>query len=177
MCFPSRACFQELAAGRTTLCGTIVLDMPGDELVSRIGNQVYSLARSDKLSVPSFPRFDPIIQGLREGPNREPTREFRVCAQQHDRLLVLEALASKWTQSETTKDRATEAITEHNKQFNPDGEWWVANRTRGTSASTNNLLVNRHMRASAGRRSRRSGLPSGSSSRTELLLRRRRWRS
>ncbi|CAJ1448824.1 unnamed protein product [Effrenium voratum] len=79
--FPSLCALEELAAGRTTLCGTIVLDMPGDELVSRIGNQVYSLARSDKLSVPSFPKFEPIIQGLREGtsePEERPAKRIKL---------------------------------------------------------------------------------------------------
>lgn len=55
------------------------------------------------------------------------TKEYKVCTQ-HDRLKVLESLAEKWTTTPSTADRATEAMENHNKTYNPDGEFWFADK-------------------------------------------------
>ena len=37
-------------------------------------------------------------------------------------------MAGKWVNTELLKDRAMEAIENHNASFNPDGEMWVEDR-------------------------------------------------
>ena len=46
-----------------------------------------------------------------------------------DRLVILQSLAQKWIDTESTKERAMEIIEGHNKEFNPDGQFWLEERT------------------------------------------------
>ena len=98
-------------------------------MLTRLGNKVYELARSGVLSLPGFPQFEPILNALKTGFAGDRNKSFRVSTQQHDKLIVLEALARKWVEHEQTKERAIQAIEDHNAEYNPAGLYWMEERT------------------------------------------------
>lgn len=113
-------------------CATLVLDNSGSEIVGRLSNKVYELARSNKLELSGFPDFTPLVERLREGTsNAANPRQYRVCLQQGNKLKILESFAEKWTSTPSTAERATNLITDHNAQYNPDAEWWIADKILG----------------------------------------------
>lgn len=109
---------------------TITLDNTGGDIQGRVSNQLYEWCRSGKMRLPNFPEFGPIVQAIKEGANPSSTKSYRVCTQQADRLLLLESLASKWIENEHTKERAEEEISNHNKRFNVNGDFWFADVSR-----------------------------------------------
>ena len=111
------------------MCATIALDHSGQELTNQIANSVYEESRSGQFVVPSFPDFQPLVQALKNGQTTDRTKSFRVSAQRFDQLLVLEAIAKKWLDSEITCDRAKDVIDAHNHEFNNSGDYWIAERT------------------------------------------------
>ena len=126
---------QEIADKKEMHCATLMLDQSGAEIQSRVSNQLYEWCRNDKIQLGNFPNFGPLIAALREGANPSSTKSYRVCTQQGTRLLILESLASKWTETECTKDRATSEITAHNELYNKDGDFWFADVARTSGGS------------------------------------------
>ena len=110
-------------------CATICLDHSGTDLCNRVANKVYEFARSGKCSLQGFPDITPMVQSLKQGATVERTKSYRVTTQQHDRLVVLKSLAEKWLAEESTRDTAKITIDEHNKKFNPSGEYMASDRT------------------------------------------------
>ena len=110
------------------MCGNICLDHSGSDLMSRVANRVYDHCRSGVLSLPGFPNFDPIIQALKQNQTSDRQKNYRVSLQAGDRLVILQSLAQKWVDTESTKERALEVILEHNKLYNQDGKYWHEER-------------------------------------------------
>ncbi|CAK8994487.1 unnamed protein product [Durusdinium trenchii] len=128
--WPCLSALEEIADKKEMHCATLMLDQSGAEIQSRVSNQLYEWCRNDKIQLGNFPNFGPLIAALREGANPSSTKSYRVCTQQGTRLLILESLASKWTETECTKDRATSEITAHNELYNKDGDFWFADEAR-----------------------------------------------
>lgn len=78
------------------------------------------------MQLAQFPDYSPIVSALRDGQQSAPSKSYRVCVPQADMLLVMESLASKWLESETTKHRAEELITAHNSTYNSSDQYWYA---------------------------------------------------
>ena len=114
---------QECSEGRRVLCGSIVLDKPPEALSQRVANKVYEDARSGQLKINGFPNYAPVIGALQSTQPEEAGQKYQVTIKKHDRLVVLESLASKWLETEF-KDETVALIDFHNKKFNPDGEYW-----------------------------------------------------
>ncbi|CAK8998217.1 unnamed protein product [Durusdinium trenchii] len=128
--FVALAALEEIREGNVATCATLTLDHSGVELNHRVANAVYEDARAGRLTVPSFPSFQPLLSALKSGQMSEKTKSFRVSAQRLDKLLVLEALAKKWLDNELTSDKAKALIDEHNKEFNAHGDYWIAEGLR-----------------------------------------------
>ena len=111
------------------MCGTLCLDHSGSDMMQRIGNVIYERCRASTLTLPGFPDFGPTIAALRSSNVQERTKSYRVSAQQHDTLMVLEVYAKKWMSTESTKERAQELIQSHNAEFNPTDKFWIEERT------------------------------------------------
>ena len=120
---------QDISAGKSTVCGTLCLDHSGSDMMQRIGNVIYERCRASTLTLPGFPDFGPTIAALRNSSVQERTKSYRVSAQQHDTLMVLEVYAKKWLSTESTKERAQEVIQSHNSEFNPTDKFWIEERT------------------------------------------------
>ena len=120
---------QDISAGKTNVCGTLCLDHSGSDMMQRIGNVIYERCRASTLNLPGFPDFAPTIAALKNSSVQERTKSYRVSAQQHDTLLVLEVYAKKWMSTESTKDRAQQVIEAHNAEFNPTEKFWIEERT------------------------------------------------
>lgn len=101
----------------------------GQDLINRVSNIVYEDCRSGRLVLPSFPQFDVLLQALKNGQNNNQTKTFRVTAQIHNQLLVLESLAKRWMNDELTAEKANAVITAHNEEFNNTGDFWSSERT------------------------------------------------
>ena len=114
---------QEITDGRRVLCGNVVLDKQHDDLIQRVANRVYEDARGGHLKLCGFPDYGPVIAALQSTAPPEIGKEFQVTVKKHDRLVVLQALAAKWLDTEY-KDEVTAAIESHNKKFNVGGEYW-----------------------------------------------------
>ena len=122
--------FQEVADGRTCNCASLVLDNSGSELLGRISNTVYEKCRAQSLKITGFPDYGPIVQALKNEQVVDRQKSFRVSAQRHDQLLVLESLAKKWMENEDTAGRAEEIIKAHNAEFNTSEDYWLTDSTR-----------------------------------------------
>ena len=118
----------ELQDGIPTICASMTLDDSGSDLATRLSNRLYESCRSGSVSLPGFPDFQPLVSALKEGNKTAPSTAYKVCVQHHDKLKILESMAGKWVNTELLKDRAMEAIENHNASFNPDGEMWVEDR-------------------------------------------------
>lgn len=105
------------------MCATVVLDQRPDPLQQYLANAVYEAARAGVLRLPSFPDFSTYIQGLRENRVEADTHQYQVCVKRGDKLVALGAFANKWLQSETFQGEAKQILDDHNKQFNPDGDF------------------------------------------------------
>ena len=66
---------------------------------------------------------------MQQGGSVARSKSYRVSCQQGDRLVVLEALAKRWVQNPLTKERAEQAMSEHNSAYNQNGEYWAVERT------------------------------------------------
>ncbi|CAK9067885.1 unnamed protein product, partial [Durusdinium trenchii] len=122
-CWPALAALEECAAGRRLLCGSVVLDKQPDTMVQRIANKVYESCRAEQLKIVGFPSFAPLIQAIQQVKPDDQEKKYEVCVKKHDRLVVLQALAAKWMETEF-KDETVAILEAHNKQFNVDGEYW-----------------------------------------------------
>ncbi|CAK9024300.1 Uncharacterized protein SCF082_LOCUS16566 [Durusdinium trenchii] len=118
----------DICNGKTSVCGSLCLDHSGSDLLSRVSNRVYENCRSGAMSLPGFPNFEPIISGLKSNQPVDRQKSFRVSVQQMDRLVILQSLAQKWVDTESTRERALEIIADHNNQFNADGSYWMEER-------------------------------------------------
>lgn len=125
----NRVVLQDIAAGKSCVCGTLCLDHSGSDMLQKVGNRIYESCRSNALTIPGFPDFSPVISALRNNNVQERSKSFRVSAQQHDTLMVLEVYAKKWLASECTKERAEEIIRSHNLEYNPTDKYWIEERS------------------------------------------------
>lgn len=120
---------EEIRDGKTAVCATLNMDHSGLDQNNMIANRIYEDCRGGRLSIPSFPNFQPLVSALKAGQNSDRTTSYRVSSQRHDQLLVLETYAKKWTESEFTAERAKAVIQEHNSEFNNSGDYWIPERT------------------------------------------------
>ena len=98
------------------------MDQSGQDLLSRLSNKTYEQCRAGNLSLPGFPDFGPPIAALRNETTSEGSKTYRVTCQVHDRLLILESLATRWLQDENTSEDAKMVLDAHNKEYNTSGE-------------------------------------------------------
>ena len=117
---------QEIRDQKPCICATVALDHSGVDLNNKVANAIYEDCRKGQLTIPHFPNFDPLIQALKSGGATDRTKSFRVSAQRHNHLLLLETCAGKWVRNEATADRAKEIIQEHNVEYNPTGDYWIS---------------------------------------------------
>ena len=117
-----------MAENRKVFCGSVVLGTSPDTIVSRLANKIYADCRAKKLSISQFPDYEPTIQALKSGGNRVDPNTYKVCVPQGGKLLVLQSLAQKWVDQESTSTRASELIAGHNEKFNDSGEYWACER-------------------------------------------------
>ena len=120
---------QDMCKGNAAVCGSLCLDHSGTDLMSRVSNKVYEHCRSGAISLPGFPDFNPIIHALKSHQPVERQKSFRVSVQQMDRLVVLQSLAQKWLDTESTRERALKIISDHNDAYNCDGQYWLEERS------------------------------------------------
>ena len=123
---------EELQASRKTLCASLSFDSSGAELLTRVSQRLYEGCRDGSMVVNGFPDFNAHITALKESTasfNDTPT--YKVCQQQHDRLLLLQSFARKWVEEEITKERALAVVDAHNKAFNcgEGADYWAADET------------------------------------------------
>ena len=100
------------------------LDLTEEQIEKRIAEKIYNDARTGSLQISGFPQFDTLISAIKQGSIPRESRNFNVCVQQGERLLVLQSFAAKFMEGETTKDAATDVINRHNEQYNNGGEFW-----------------------------------------------------
>lgn len=105
------------------------MDHSGLDLNNKVANSLYEDCRSGRFTIQGFPNFQPLVSAIKEGQTSDRTKSFRVSAQRHDQLLVVESLAKKWTESEITGERAKALIEQHNEEFNNSGDYWIPERT------------------------------------------------
>lgn len=120
---------QELQDQHQCYCASICVDHSGSELTTRLGNKVFEACRSDRMRIPGFPDYSPIVAALKSSTTTSREKSFRVSAQLHDRLIILEALAKRWVENDLTRERAEAMIGEHNTLYNPDGLYWAQERS------------------------------------------------
>lgn len=100
-----------------------MLDKQHEDLVLRVANKVYEDCRGGHLKVTGFPDYGPVTSAIRETQPSNEQKQYQVTLKKHDRLVVLQSLASKWMDTEF-KDEVVAAIEAHNSKFNPEGEYW-----------------------------------------------------
>jgi len=105
------------------------MDNSGQELLNRISNTVYEECRANRIVLPGFPDFQPAINALKNGISTDRNKCYRVSTQVHDTLVVLQSYAQRWLDCESTKEQAQRAIEQHNAEFNPNGDFLLAERT------------------------------------------------
>ena len=124
---------QEVSSGNRVMCGSVVLNGEPGILQHRIANALYDSCRAGSGVCPHFPNFDPVVSALRESAVVDSNVTYKVCVAKQDKLVVLQSLARRWTEYEASKEEAVKLIEEHNKHFNPDGDfmendertgWW-----------------------------------------------------
>lgn len=98
-------------------------------MITKVAHEIYNGCRSAKFTVPGFPCFDPILQALKTSNVTDRNKTFKVTVQQHDRLIILESFAKRWLEHDATREEAEKVITDHNEHYNPDGQYWVSERT------------------------------------------------
>ncbi|CAL1149684.1 unnamed protein product [Cladocopium goreaui] len=130
--FPALAALEEICEGKTLISASVMLDKPAEELGARLSNQIYESCRAGRLELQNFPNFEPTIAALKAGSARRECGDYKVCRQQGTKLVVLESLASKFLETETLADRASDLIKAHNKTYNPDGDFMASERTEAT---------------------------------------------
>lgn len=89
-----------------------------------MSNRVYEDARTGDLKLCGFPDYTPVLTALQNVAPQDTGKQYQVTVKKHDRLVILQALASKWLETEF-KDEVTTAIESHNAKYNKDGEYWV----------------------------------------------------
>ena len=100
-----------------------------------MSNRVYEDALTGHLKLCGFPDYTPVLTALQNVAPQDTGKQYQVTVKKHDRLVILQALASKWLDTEF-KDELTSAIEAHNAKYNQDGEYWVE--------STENRLARVH---------------------------------
>ena len=119
---------KEICQGKTVVSASVMLDKPGQELGTRLSNQIYESCRAGELELQNFPNFEPTIAALKAGSARRECNEYKVCRQHGTKLVVLESLASKFLQTETLADRANDLIKARNEIYNADGDYMASDR-------------------------------------------------
>ena len=116
---------QEISDGNNVYCGNVLLGTPPDAIVTRIANEVYSAARSGKLTITGFPDFSPTIHALAANAKAANSRvDYKVTVNKGGKLMILEAFAAKFVEGEQTKERAEALIESHNQRYNKGGDYW-----------------------------------------------------
>ena len=105
------------------------MDKPSDQLVQRVANRVYDACRANQLKIIGFPQFQTVVTAIQNVAPESDSKQYQVTVRKHDRLVVLEALASKWLDTEF-KDETVQEIETHNERFNSGGEYWHAEEER-----------------------------------------------
>lgn len=108
--------------------------MMGDDIQKRVANKIYNDCRSGALQISNFPQFDGLLKALKEGSSTGTSRSYNVCVQQQSRLVILQSLASKFVNGETTKDDAIEAINKHNASYIDGGSFWEEDERTDSNA-------------------------------------------
>ena len=75
------------------------------------------------MTIPGFPDYGPVLQGLRDESNSSPQAAYKVCKEKGGRLCALSSLARKWLDYTGTGEEAKKLIDTHNLHFNPDGDF------------------------------------------------------
>ncbi|CAK9021468.1 Uncharacterized protein SCF082_LOCUS15362 [Durusdinium trenchii] len=130
--WPAMFCLEELGESRRALCASLCFDNSGTELVSRISHRLYEGCREENMKVNGFPDFNAHIQALKDSTMQyKEDATYKVCQQQHDKLLLLQSFAKKWVESEITMERAKAIVEDHNERFNPgsDADYWAPDET------------------------------------------------
>lgn len=106
------------------MCASVLLDLPCEELNSRIANQVHDACRAGQLQLPSFPDFTPIVTALKQGPSEAVEKSYKVCkVVDSNKLAVLQLYAQRWIDEDQTREQATQIINDHNSKFNANGDF------------------------------------------------------
>ena len=113
------------------ISASVMLDKPAEELGVRLSNQIYESCRAGSLELQNFPNFEPTIAALKAGSARRESGEYKVCRQQGTKLVVLESLATKFLETETLSERASDLIKAHNDTYNADGDYMASDRRGG----------------------------------------------
>lgn len=116
--FDSMHANKEYADGQKVACASITLDSSGQQLMNRIANKTYERCRSQKLVLPAFPNFEPHIMALKNEAVAMEQKTYKVTCRNHDRLQILESLARRWLDDETTCEDARAVVQAHNDEFN-----------------------------------------------------------
>eukprot|EP00438_Fugacium_kawagutii_P001411 Skav219711 [mRNA] locus=scaffold776:216658:218739:- [translate_table: standard] len=114
---------ENAASDHRTLCASVVLDQRPDHLQQYLANAVYEAARAGDLSLHGFPNFETYTQGLRDAKPEQDVHQYQVCVKRGTSLVALGTYANKWLQSETFQTEAKQILDQHNKEFNPDGDF------------------------------------------------------
>lgn len=109
----------------------MVLDKQSTQLIQRLGNKVYDACGSNQLQIVGFPQFDNVIKAIQNIEPNDSGKQYEVTVKKHDRLVVLQSLASKWLETEF-KEATIEEIESHNQRFNDGGEYWHGEEERPT---------------------------------------------
>ena len=96
----------------------MVLDSSPQHLQQRLGNSIYESCRTGTLQLSGFPDYGPVIAALREQTPMASDVEYKVTAARGDKFVILQSLARRWLDSDSTKEGALSLIKEHNTQFN-----------------------------------------------------------
>ena len=135
---------QEQSDGRQIVCGSIALDNSGQEILNRVGNRTYEQARAGKISLPGFPDFSPHVAALKNDNTTTENKSYRVTAQVHDRLVLLETLTKKWLEEESTCEEAREIVDAHNQEYNAEGDF-MSDRREVNQVSNQNKIISLEM--------------------------------
>lgn len=112
-----------MAGGQRVLCGTVLLNSDPSATTQRVANELYAKCRSNEVSIPQFPDFNPLLAALRDERSPVKTVVYKVCVEKLGNLCALSSLARKWLENPETKEEAERLISEHNKHFNAGGNY------------------------------------------------------
>ena len=108
------------STGQHILCATVVLDQPTESTEHRVGSALYEACRSNKIELPNFPQYAPLVDALKGcGGSDNDAPQLKVTIVRNQKLLILQSLARKWLEYESTQEMASDVIAKHNAAFCP----------------------------------------------------------